>query len=63
MYEKNRRVHLERLNKNTQIEMELNMTPVLDKIQDRLPRVIKIYKSKRQKEAGETIEETSGRVT
>jgi hypothetical protein len=38
------------------------MTPVLDKIQDRLPRIIKHYKSKRQTEAGEIVEETSGRV-
>jgi len=42
--------------------MELNMTPVLDKIEDRLPRIIKKLKSKRQKEAGETSEETSGHV-
>jgi hypothetical protein len=43
--------------------MELNMAPVLDKIQDILPRIIKKkYRSKRQKKAGETIEEASGRV-
>ena len=27
--------------KNTKIAMELNMTPVLDKMQDRLPRILK----------------------
>jgi hypothetical protein len=38
--------------------MELNMTQVLEKTQDRLPRIIKNFMSKRQKEAEETIEET-----
>jgi hypothetical protein len=41
MYEKNSTVHLQRLLKNTGIAKELNTTQVLDKIQDRLPRIIK----------------------
>jgi len=40
-----------------------NMTPVLDKMHDRLPKIRKKnYRSKRRKEAGKTTEETLGRV-
>jgi hypothetical protein len=62
---------------NTEIAKELNIAPVLDKIQDykrnwiqhvnrmprnRLSRLIKKLHSKRQKEPRETFEETSGCV-
>jgi hypothetical protein len=62
---------------NTQIAKELNITPVLDKIQDykrkwiqhvnriphnRLARLIKKLHPKRQKEPRKTTEETSGYV-
>jgi hypothetical protein len=60
-----------------EIEKELNITPVLDKIQEyrrnwiqrvkkmhrnRLQRMIKKLQNKRQKEIGETNEKTSGCV-
>jgi hypothetical protein len=62
---------------NTEIEKELNITPVLGKLQDykrkwiqhvkrmphnRLPRLIKKLHPKRQKEPRKTIEESSGCV-
>jgi hypothetical protein len=76
--EKNSRIHLDRTQINTEIAKELNINPVVDKIQDyeinwvqhvnrmprnRLPRLIKKeLHPKRQKEPRKTIEETSGRV-
>jgi hypothetical protein len=62
---------------NTEIAEQLNITSVLDKIQDykrnwiqhinrmprdRLPRLIKRLQPKRQKEPKNTFQETSGRV-
>jgi hypothetical protein len=61
---------------NKETVKELNITPVLDKIQDykrnwiqvhriscnRLPRLIKELHPQRQKEPRKTTEETSGRV-
>jgi hypothetical protein len=42
--------------KNTEIAMELNMTPVLDKIQDRLTRIIKKTVSpKGRRKQGKTL--------
>jgi hypothetical protein len=34
VYEKNSSIHLDRSKTNTEIAKELNITPVLDKIQD-----------------------------
>jgi hypothetical protein len=73
----NSRIHLGRSKRNTEIAKELNITPVLDKIQDykinciqhvsrmprnRLPRLKKKLHPKIQNEPRKTTEETSGFV-
>jgi hypothetical protein len=77
MYENNSRIPWTDHKTNTEIAKELNITPVLDKIQDykrnwiqhvnrmprnRLSRLIKKLHPKRQKELRKTSEETFGHV-
>ena len=70
IYEKNSRIHLDRLQKNLHIAKELEITPVLDKLlefkrnwiqqvnrmpRDRLPRLMKHYSSTGRRNRGRPL--------